>query len=169
MFDVLTYFRAELDTVGRHFEEIIGSLDPQQALRRPQPDINHVLWLTGHMTWAEDFLICEVPKDISFRRRDWDTLFDCSSEKMASGDYPPWNYVRSEYLRVHSQVMQQMKRLTNADLVKPSAIEKSCFPTPSYSIAHQVTHGQYHLGQLVYLHKLLVPTLQSSSVLMGVR
>lgn len=152
--DLLTYFRAEIDTVGRHWRDILAAFDDQLALKRPAPNMNHVLWLTGHMTWAEDYLILEVPRGQSFRRKEWDRLFDHSSDKLPDDQYPPYAEVRNEYTRVHAEVVKALALLTPADLAKASTIEKRWMPTSAHAIAHQVTHGQYHLGQLTYLDKL---------------
>ena len=157
MLDILMYFRAEIDTVGRHWRDIAAALDPQFALRRPMPNMNHALWLTGHMIWAEDYFIVEVPTGNCQRRKEWDVLFDHSSEKLPDGQYPAWKDVRAEYTRVHAEVLRHLSRQGANDLARASVVERQWFPTASHGIAHQVTHGHYHLGQLVYLQKLLLP------------
>jgi hypothetical protein len=159
MMDVLAYFKAEIDTVGRHWSDGIGGVESEIALRRPTSNMNHILWLTGHMTWAEDYLISEIPTGKVHRRKEWDSLFDHSSEKLEPHQYPLWSDVRSEWLRVHGTVVTQLLSLTQKDIIQPSAAERQWFPTAAHSIGHQVTHGHYHLGQLVYLQKLLTPVV----------
>ena len=152
--DLLAYFRAEVDIVGRQWRDILAAFDEDAAKLRPVPDMNHALWLTGHMTWAEDYLILEVPKGLSHRRKEWDRLFDHSSEKLPPDQYPAWLEVRDEYTRVHGEVGKALALLTVGELAKTSHLERRWFSTAAHSIAHQVTHGHYHLGQLVYLDKL---------------
>ncbi|MCW8133498.1 MAG: DinB family protein [Planctomycetota bacterium] len=152
--DLLTYFRAEIDTVGRHWRDILAAFDDDTARRRPAPNMNHVLWLTGHMTWAEDYLILEVPKGLTFRRKDWDRLFDHSSEKLSDDQYPSFADVKNEYTRVHAEVVKHLALMSPADLARASTMDKRWLPTSAHAIAHQVTHGQYHLGQLMYVEKL---------------
>lgn len=152
--DLLTYFRAEVDTVGRQWRDLLAGFDAVTALKRPTPATNHALWLTGHMTWAEDYLILEVPKGITFRRKDWDRLFDHSSEKLSDDQYPPYQDVLNEYTRVHAEVLKALALFSPADLARHSTLDKRWLPTAAHAIAHQVTHGQYHLGQLTYLDKL---------------
>jgi hypothetical protein len=163
--DTLTYFKAEVETVGRHWRDIIAALDEQLALKRPVANMNHVLWLTGHMIWAEDYLIVEVPTGNSFRRKEWDPIFDHSSEKLPADRYPPWKDVRAEYTRVHADVTRHLFRQTESNLGRASALNRQWFATAGHSIAHQVTHGHYHLGQLVYLQKILThsPVLESNT------
>jgi len=153
--DTLTYFKAEVETVGRHWREIIAALDEAAVLRRPVPNMNHVLWLTGHMIWAEDYLIVEVPTGNSFRKKEWDALFDHSSEKLTDDRYPAWKDVRAEYTRVHADVTRHLFKQTESALARASALNRQWFATAGHSIAHQVTHGHYHLGQLVYLQKII--------------
>ena len=157
MMDTLAYFKAEIDTVGRHWSDLAGAIDDALALRRPVPDMNHVLWLTGHMTWAEDYLISEIPTGSVHRRKEWDALFDHGSEKLPGNDYPSWKEVWSEWQRVHGAVLEHLMKQQYADMARPSSAERQWFPTAAHSIGHQVTHGHYHLGQLVYLHKILLP------------
>lgn len=157
--DMLTYFRAEIETVGRHWIDIVSHLDERQASRRPNPNINHALWLTGHMAWAEDYLLLEVPTGRTCRRKEWDGLFDHSSEKLPPDQYPAWKDVRAEYTRVHEEMLRHLLKLNPADLARASANERQWFATAGHSISHQVTHGHYHLGQLVYLQKILTPAV----------
>jgi hypothetical protein len=155
MFDTHAYFRTEIESVGRHWREIMAGFDEAAALRRPVEDMNHALWLTGHMTWAEDYLIVEVPTAKFERKKDWDHLFDHTSDRMSSERYPPWKEVCAEYLRVHEHALRHLSSQSAGALARPSALNRQWFPTASHSIAHQVTHGHYHLGQLIYLQKLL--------------
>lgn len=157
MMNTLAYFKAEIETVGRHWSDLVGALDESLALRRPAPEINHVLWLTGHMTWAEDYLIGEVPVGLTVRRKEWDAFFDHSSEKLAPGAYPGWKEVWAEWQRVHASVLAHLMAQQYPDMAKPSQSERQWFPTAAHSIGHQVTHGHYHLGQLVYLRKIILP------------
>lgn len=155
MIDIHVYFRTEIETVGRHWRDIVASLEDPLPLLRPVQNMNHALWLTGHMIWAEDYLLVEVPTGKATRRTEWDAWFDHTSEKMPGAVYPPWQEVRSEYQRVHENALKHLSHQTPASLARPSALNKQWFATASHSIAHQVTHGHYHLGQLVYLQKLL--------------
>jgi hypothetical protein len=156
MFDALIHFRMEIENTGRTWRDIAAVFAQPQALIRPSPSMNHALWLTGHMTWAEDFLLLEVPTKKTCRRKEWDLFFDHSSEKMPGDRYPPWKDVRAEYTRVHAEIMRHLAKLNRSDLDRPAAVERQWFPNAAHSIAHQATHGHYHLGQLVYLQKLLV-------------
>ena len=155
MFDMHAYFRTEVESVGRHWLEIVASFDSSSALRRPSEDMNHALWLTAHMTWAEDYFIVEVPTGMFERKKDWDFLFDHTSDRATSEHYPPWKEICAEYLRVHDHALRHLSRQSAGALARPSALSRQWFPTASHSIAHQVTHGHYHLGQLVYLQKML--------------
>lgn len=157
MLDVLTYFKAEIATVGRQWTDIISTLDAATACRHPIADMNHILWLTGHMAWAEDYLVVEIPTGKSHRRKAWDPIFDHSSEKLSDEAYPAWNEVRAEYIRVHAEVSRHLAFQNHSDLLRASLLERQWFSTASHSIAHQVTHGHYHLGQLVYIQKMLNP------------
>jgi hypothetical protein len=164
MLDMLTYFRAEIDTVGRQWLETAAGFDAALALKRPNANFNHALWLTAHMTWAEDYLVIEIPTGRSLRRKNWDPLFDHSSEKLPDSAYPPWGEVRAEYGRVHAEVMRHLYQQSPAELARPSALERQWLPTAAHSIAHQVTHGHYHLGQLVYLQKMFAPVVVEHGV-----
>lgn len=153
--DVVSYFRAELETVGRYWLERLAAFDARTALARPAPNMNHAIWLTGHMIWAEDFLVTEVPTGQALRDKAWDVLFDHSSEKLPDDRYPALEQVRETYERVHEEVVKRVGALKPADLGRASVVERRWFPTAAHAIAHQVTHGHYHLGQFMYLFKLL--------------
>ncbi|HLX63806.1 MAG TPA: DinB family protein [Planctomycetota bacterium] len=162
--DLLTYFKAEIETVGRQWKETIATLDEVAARRRPRNNVNHALWLTGHMIWAEDYLLIEIPSGKTFRSKEWDVCFDHSSEKLSDDEYPPWGEVRAEFTIVHEKAMKHLARLNPIDLHRPSVLERQWFPSAAHSIAHQVTHGHYHLGQLMYLTRLLAPSVITSSL-----
>jgi len=152
--DVLSYFRDEMETVGRQWLDLVPSFGKDGALWRPGETLNHALWLTGHMAWAEDYLVLEVPKGAAVRRKDWDALFDHTSEKLPADQYPSFDEVVSEYRRVHGDVLKRLAALTPGDLARASASGQRWFPTAAHAISHQVTHGHYHLGQFVLLEKL---------------
>jgi hypothetical protein len=152
--DLLSYFRAEVDTVGRQWREALSAFDDASARRRPAPNMNHALWLTGHIAWAEDYFVIEIPTGKSFRRKEWDRLFDVSSEKLPDDQYPPFDEVLAEFVRVHNEVLKALGALNMHQLGKPSNAQRRWFPTAAHAIASQVTHGHYHLGQLVYLSRL---------------
>lgn len=162
--DLLTYFKAEIETVGRQWKETIATLDQPTSLRRPRSNVNHALWLTGHMIWAEDYLLAEIPTGRTFRSKENDFYFDHSSEKMPNDQYPPWAEVRAEYVVVHEKVMKNLAKFNQIDMRRPSFLERQWFPTAAHSISHQVTHGHYHLGQLMYLTRQLAPYSAPSSV-----
>ena len=153
--DLLSYFRAEIDTVGRQWREVLAQIDESSARRRPVHNVNNVIWLTGHMTWAEDYFIVEIPSGRSFRRKEWDHLFDFTSEKIPEDQYPSFQDVRAEYTRVHAEVQKVLAGVNVHELHRPSNTQRRWFPTPAHAIAHQVTHGPYHYGQLMVLTRLL--------------
>ena len=140
------------DTVWPQWKETIAPFDDTAAHRRPRNNVNHALWLTGHMIWAEDYLLVEVPSGKTFRSKEWDFCFDHSSEKLPDDEYPPWGEVRAEFTVVHEKVMKQLARLNPADLHRPSVSRTPMVLRPPLTASpHQVTHGHYHLGQLIYL------------------
>ncbi|MCZ7646349.1 MAG: DinB family protein [Planctomycetota bacterium] len=153
--DVLSYFRAEVEVIGRNSRELLARFDAETALRRPAPNVNHALWLAGHLAWAEDYLVVEVPRGTSVRRKDWDSLFDFTSEKLEAAQYPPFKEVKDEFERVHAEVLRVLNEMSAVDLGKPAVIERRWLPTAAHAISHQVTHGHYHLGQLALLARLL--------------
>lgn len=152
--DVLSYFRAEVEIIGRNWREALLGFDASTAMRRPAPNINHAVWLTGHMAWAEDYLILEVPRGQSARKREWDPLFDFTSEKLPPEQYPPFDEVRAEFDRVHAEVLRVLQSMNPVDLGQPSVVERRWLPTAAHAISHQVGHGHYHLGQLSVLNRL---------------
>lgn len=152
--DALAYFRAEIDTVGRKWRDLLVVFDERTARHRPAENINHALWLTGHMIWAEDFFVFELPVGRSVRRRDWDELFDCGSEKQPPEAYPPFAEVREEYYRVHKAVNERLSEMSHKDLLANCVKERRWFASAAHSIAHQAVHGYYHLGQFHLLNRL---------------
>jgi uncharacterized damage-inducible protein DinB len=101
-----------------------------------------------------DYFILEIAAGHSLRRKEWDPLFDLSSEKLPPEQYPPFDEVRAEHVRVHTEALNALARLNERQLAKPCFVERRWFPTVAHALAHQVTHGHYHLGQLVYLDRL---------------
>jgi uncharacterized damage-inducible protein DinB len=152
--DALEHFRAEIADVGRIFCEYLGVFDRTLAVARPAENVNHALWLTGHMVWAEDFFVMELPFNRFVRRKEWDWLFDPSSEKKPPEAYPSFDEIREEYYRVHKEVHDFLAHVTHKEILVPPVHERRWFPSAAHAIAHQVSHGRYHLGQFCFLDRL---------------
>jgi hypothetical protein len=152
--ELLPFYRAEVESVGRRWREVLASFDDAFARKRPAPDINCALWLTGHMAWAQDYFLLEMPWGRSARRKEWDSLYDFSSDKTGEEAYPPFEEVRGEFTWVLDEALKSLGGLSERDLRKACHSQRRWFPTVAHAIGHQVTHGHYHLGQLVYLDKL---------------
>jgi uncharacterized damage-inducible protein DinB len=152
--DLASYYRTEVEAVGRRWRELLAGFDDAAARHAPAPTLNHALWLTGHITWAQDYFIHEIPTGQSVRRTDWDVFFDLSSEKLAPEEYPPFAEVRAEFIRVHEETMRALAQLGERDLRRPPKAERRWFPTVGEAVAHFVTQAHYHLGQLSCLARL---------------
>jgi len=133
--------------------ENCGCIGEESSLDRLGPELNHPVWLVGHMTWLTDSLLAEIPFGKSFRNREWDRFFAAGSKKVEDKEYPRFAEVTERFASVKKSVAALLDDLKSADFDKACTALTDWFPTPLDSMLHFVKDANYHLGQLNYARR----------------
>ena len=147
-------FRFDYDYIHERIQAIVDDFDEDSAFVRPSPDMNHAAWLLGHITWSEDFLVAEVPYGKTFRNKEWDALFDFSSEKLDRDKYPTYSAIRNHYENVHNQILLHFEGLSEESFSELISYKDGHYARMGF-LVHFIEEGSTHVGQLQYLHKIL--------------
>ncbi|MHC5080805.1 MAG: DinB family protein [Planctomycetota bacterium] len=146
--EIYTFFNGWLGELSSRF-------DDETALWKPQEDVNHALWLLGHITWIIDALLVEVPTGKTHRITEWDVLFKIGSERFPAERYPSFGEVREHYQRVQAAAGKHLETLGEEDLTCPCHVVSDWFKTPVDAMLSFLRDANYHLGQMSILFKLL--------------
>jgi hypothetical protein len=134
---------------------LASGFDDKTGLEKPKESVNHALWLLGHMTWLQDALLVEVPTGKSFRNKEWDVLFKIGSERFPDERYPSYSEVLDHCRKVGEEIAGYLRDFPEDDLGKPCHQMTDWFKTPVSAMLSFLRDGNYHLGQMSYLAKLL--------------
>ena len=154
-------FIIEYEEIQGRFQKEIQKFDEKTAFITASDCMNHAVWLIGHITWCEDYLITEIPYNKSFRKKEWDILFGDGSKKKIAENYPSFEKVREHYYNVHKNIHEFIPSINSNDLSEPNSIPHHYFKSRLSSILHFIEEISVHLGQLQYLRKILNAGLHS--------
>jgi len=147
-------FRFDYDYIHQRIQQLIDKFDEDSAFVRPSPDMNHAAWLLGHITWCEDSLVAEVPYGKTYRKKEWDSLFDFHSEKLDRDRYPGYREIVEHYWNVHNKVLEHFGALTEETFSTLTIYEGNHHSRMTF-LVHFIEEGSTHVGQLQYLCKIL--------------
>ncbi len=148
-------FIIEYEEINGRLQKEIEKFDEQTAFISVSPEMNHAIWLIGHITWCEDYLIAEVPYNTSFRNKEWDNLFGDGAKKTTKENYPSFEEVRNHYYDVHKRITEFITTINANELSGPNLPPHHYFKTKLSSILHFIEELAVHLGQLQYLQKVI--------------
>lgn len=151
----LDAFIVEYNEIHGRLQREIEKFDEKTALIIPAGNMNHALWLIGHIAWCEDYLITDVPYNKSFRNKKWDVLFGDGSKIQAAENYPSFQEVRDHYYRVHKNIAEFILSINPSELPEPNSIAHNYFKSRLSSVLHFIEELSVHLGQLQYLQKII--------------
>jgi hypothetical protein len=151
----LTSFRTIYGFFNSWLSDMASHFDDRTALLKPKENVNHALWILGHVTWIIDGLVAEIPTGKSFREKAWDPLFKLGAERVPDEQYPSYGEVRAKYEEVRSKVGELIEGLTAEEVLRPCPAGGEWFPTPIDAMLHFLRDADYHLGQLDMIDRLI--------------
>ncbi|HKO82235.1 MAG TPA: DinB family protein [Chitinophagaceae bacterium] len=134
---------------GRPVYAILREVDSSIAYKKPSSGSHSLIDLLYHMlTWAE-FTLKRVEKD---KIKDLDAF-----EKLDWREIDPkihdWDEALAAFIATHQQIIAILQTKDDAFLNEPVDYRQYNF---RYLLNGLIQHNIYHLGQIVYLKKLLV-------------
>ena len=135
------------------FIKAMGDVDKDEAMRRPGPVSNPLLWLGGHVIHFRTRLLTllGVPREFP-----WGDIFDTGSRVGEATIYPSPEDLVAAWEELSEILMDRLAVLTEQDLLKPpSARVPTIDATMRGAIGYFSLHEAYHVGQMGYVRKWL--------------
>jgi hypothetical protein len=129
--------------------KMVDDLSPEEWLKHPAPNPNHIAWIVGHVTWARGRVLARVGTEWS---KPWFDLFGRGTK--CGDDIPfPLHDVLLDAWRESSTVLDNtLENLTDEFLAEPSVKgPPSTDGKQSGVVNFLAIHETYHLGQISYL------------------
>jgi hypothetical protein len=151
---------ASIGTVAEQFRittnlfiKAMSDVDKDEAMRRPGPVSNPLLWLAGHVIHFRTRLLTllGVPREFP-----WGNIFDTASKVGEASIYPSPEDLVAAWEELSEILMDRLAVLTEQDLLKPpSARVPTIDATMRGAIGYFSLHEAYHVGQMGYVRKWL--------------
>jgi hypothetical protein len=152
--------QASIGTVAEQFRittnlfiKAMSGVDKEEAMRRPGPMSNPLLWLAGHLIHFRTRLLSlmGVPRDFP-----WGSRFDTGSKVGAPETYPDPEELVALWEQLSELLVERLGTLTEADLAAPpTAKVPTTDATLRGAIGYFSLHEAYHVGQMGYVRKWL--------------
>lgn len=147
--DLLSIYDRNLDYARR----LIADLPEDQCCIQPAANMNHALWVLGHLAFVADKVTGQMVLGLERRTpASWDPLFDNKSKPVADpANYPPKEELFRALSDGHARVAAALRQADASLLSRPMPHEGFArrFPTVAQGLIHtMIGHEQMHLGQL---------------------
>jgi len=135
------------------FIKAMSGVEAGEAMRRPGPVSNPLLWMAGHVTHFRSRMLAlvGVPRDFP-----WGDIFDTGSRIGPVELYPSPEEIVVEWEEMSELLMERLAALTEEDLIAPPV---SRVPSTDASLRGAIgyfsLHEAYHVGQMGYVRKWL--------------
>ena len=131
----------------------VEGLTEEQWSARPLESCNSVLWLLGHLIWARSRAL----KLVGFTwTKPWLDMFARGSRPADNQQYPPANDLLDAWEDLCSTFPATLEEIPHDVLAQP--VQQ---PSPSFDgtvggmVSFLAMHESYHVGQIVYVRRLL--------------
>jgi hypothetical protein len=151
---------ASIGTVAEQFRittnlfiKAMSGVDAREAMRRPGPVSNPLLWLAGHVTHFRSRMLTlvGVPRDFP-----WGNIFDTGARVGPAELYPSPEEIVAVWEDMSELLMDRLAALTEEDLAAPPAARvPSTDASLRGAIGYFSLHEAYHVGQMGYVRKWL--------------
>ncbi len=145
----LFIYRRNQDLIAK----AIDGLSSEQWTRRPLETGNSALWLLGHMVWTRSRALQLVGFTWT---KPWLDLFVRGSKPSENPNYPPANELLDAWHDLCISFPATLDEISSDTLSKP--VQQ---PSPSFDgtvggmVGFLAMHESYHVGQLVYVCRML--------------
>ncbi|MGB8029575.1 MAG: DinB family protein [Terracidiphilus sp.] len=135
---------------SRFLKQTVGDLSPEEWLKRPSDDVNHIAWIVGHMAFCRG-------RVLHFMGAEWTRqgleAFGRGKKLLEDSAYPTAESLLSAWSEAGHALATTFESVSE-DLLLRSAPEEgpSSLDGKISGIVHfMAIHETYHLGQASYL------------------
>jgi len=149
---------------ARSFTNLVcADFTEAEAFRGSEWNVNHLVWLLGHMSVSQRRLILWFTRGEDIVPAGWGPLFGIGSSPQPREAYPSLAETRVALDEGHVRCMEVVRSFSDADLDRPTEHELAPLPffkTWGDMLRQCALHESQHCGQILTLRKLLnKPTL----------
>jgi hypothetical protein len=135
---------------GQRAEEILGAVNVSTVYKRPAAHVHSQIELLYHMvTWAEHV------RDLVDKNAIADPDgFEMKNWRLIEPSEHTWERGLREFKTLHQQIITLLGNKNDDFLASPVSSRSFDF---RFLLQGLIQHDIYHLGQIAYLNKLLIP------------
>ncbi|MGC1461864.1 MAG: DinB family protein [Terracidiphilus sp.] len=131
----------------------IDGLSGEQWTQRPQETSNSALWILGHIVWARSMALKFLGVSWS---APWLTHFERGSKPEDASQYPSSDEVLAAWKELSASMPPALEAVpAEAMAAATSSQSPSLDGTVGGMVSFLAMHETYHVGQVVYLRRLL--------------
>lgn len=135
------------------FIKAMSGVSAPDAMRRPGPVSNPLLWLAGHVTQFRSRLLTLVGVPTDF---PWEGIFDTGAKVGPPELYPEAEEIVALWEELSERLTTRLAALTQEELAAPPGLRvPSTDATLRGAIGYFSLHEAYHVGQMGYVRKWL--------------
>ena len=130
-------------------------VDPYQHWEVNGVNLNNIIWLSSHITWAENFLILKgtggTALDIS-----WLDHYNISSDGSLHDKQHDMKTILDALKEVHTRAMEHLLTVTDEQMEAPNkfGFNFGGIETNRILVQHAIRHESMHTGHLSWLCKI---------------
>jgi uncharacterized damage-inducible protein DinB len=130
-------------------EKMVDDLSPEEWLRHPDGNPNHIAWIVGHVIWTRGRLLARLGTEWS---KPWLDLFGRGSKCGDEVAYPSKDTLLDAWRESSTVLDSALENVADEYLAQPSVQgPPSTDGNQSGVVNFLAIHETYHLGQISYL------------------
>ena len=140
---------------------LLEGLEGDDWTFQPQPGVQHVLWLCGHLAVAQELLLFQRCLNRSVMEEGFAAHFPIGGPIKSASEYdwPAPQQVRTTMDKMEAAVEETLAGLSD-DLLAEPALGQNGAKHPHYdtklgAMSHMIRHEAFHAGQIATLRRLM--------------
>jgi uncharacterized damage-inducible protein DinB len=129
--------------------KMVDDLSPEEWLRHPDGNPNHIAWIVGHVTWARERLLSRLGTEWS---KPWFSQFGRGTKCGDDVNYPSHDTLLEAWRESSTVLDNTLENVADEFLAQPSVKGPPSTDGNQSGVVHFLAmHETYHLGQISYL------------------
>lgn len=134
-------------------EKTVSDLSPEEWLRRPGDNLNHIAWIVGHSAWTRGRLLHFIGAEWPLPVLD---IFGRGQKLQQESAYPAHESLLAVWRESNDILTKALENVSEEALAKPSTQgPPSADGKISGVVNFLAVHETYHIGQASYLRAWL--------------
>lgn len=130
-------------------EKTVSDLSPEEWLRRPSENLNHIAWIVGHTAWTRGRILHYLEAEWPQPALD---IFRRGQKLQEDAAYPSPDSLLSAWRESDEVLKRALENVSEETLAKPSVQgPPSADGKISGLVNFLAVHETYHIGQASYL------------------